>query len=401
MIPYPAHLSEPEVQARLLSCLLLLGYDARAEVRDGPSESRSGARYDMVIFQDGQARAIIEVKRDRPSYAPDIETRIADRESAQRRKYLVTNLPVFVCRGLSGVSHTLKLIQAAISLPEEFPMQKLTETLQWDKEWFMDLPMQYKLLWKYLNDKADWAGVWSLNHRVAEMHIGHPIEWENLPPSLEARIVRLDGSKWLLPEYIAFQTGNRVKSPEDLVSAKGIHSAIRKALIHHGLTIKNGITVKGYAYPMDRVKDNDNDNDNVKKKGDAGGTGRSVQNRSLKQGAKNLPADDGKIEPINAAWVESVKRSLQEEESGFEQDPAHWRKALKQIRANRADSVPLEFLEPDACSYLGHTSETLFLAARSGSVRMILNSIQDRILIGARKAFHLEFNLDVCMPKDQ
>jgi len=289
VIPYPAHLSEPEVQARLLSCLLLLGYDARAEVRDGPADSRRGARYDIVIFQDAQARAIVEVKRDRPTYAADIETRIADRESTQRCKYLVTDLPVLVCRGRAGVIHTLSLIQSLIPIPERNPMKRFTETTQWDKPWFMDLSMQYHELWKFINDKADAAGVWSVNRDLAQFYITQStiaklrkdlsdvsadildrviqtltIEWDNLPPEFEERIVRLSKNHWLLPDFIAFQTGNAAAiNPQN-----NVHKAIQKALDAHGLVYENKHTFRASNAHRTRIEcPQDKDKDKEKKRG--------------------------------------------------------------------------------------------------------------------------------------
>jgi len=291
VIPYPAHLSEPEVQTRLLSCLLLLGYDARAEVRDGPSESRSGARFDIVIFLDGQARAIIEVKRDRPTYAADIETRIADRESTQRRKYLVTDLPVLVCRGRAGIPSVILQITNLMPVQEIEPMKRFTETTQWDKPWFMGLSMQYHELWKFINDKADAAGVWSVNRDLAQFYITQStisklqkdlhdvpsgildrviqtltIEWDNLPPEFEERIVRLSKNHWLLPDFIAFQTGNTAT----LNLQNNVHKAIQKALDAHGLVYENKHTFRASNAHRTRIecpKDKYKDKYKEKKKG--------------------------------------------------------------------------------------------------------------------------------------
>lgn len=100
-VPYPRHPSEAEIQAELLRVLWKDGHDARANVRLRPQKGYRGARFDIAIFVDKNAVALIEVKRG-------LFRKRQPTKSAQAERYrLLTGLPTFICRGWDAIGPLL------------------------------------------------------------------------------------------------------------------------------------------------------------------------------------------------------------------------------------------------------------------------------------------------------
>ena len=354
-VPYPTFFSEPEIQTILHGCLRLLRLDARCEVRDGLSDYRHESRFDIVIFIAGHAQCIIEMKRDRSVYSPEIESHILNREAAQSAKYDTIGLPVIYCRGLENIPETLCVLQSKTLPPERDIMQRFTETSQWDKPWFMELSPAWKCFWKYLNDKADLAGVWSVNRSLAEAQIGAPFDFTKIPSKLSARIVRLSDSAWLLPEWIGFQT-HAARKLNPLCKP---HLGMLRALEKHGLIYENGITRKGFPKASLTLKDKDKDKDKDKKRGSA-------------ETPKPEP------DPVPLPSITQLRANLRKSQKAFKVRQPYWTKALVHLQA-LVDTENYNTWIATAV-YLGHTPQTLFLAAPSDfNARWITRNYADRI----------------------
>ena len=107
-------------------------------------------------------------------------------------------------------------------------MKKIfTDADIWDKEWFLDLPVKLKILWKYLTDNCDQAGVWEVNYRLASFSIGEKISHEDVL-SFGDRIIFIDDKKALIVGRVNFQCGI-------LNEYCNAHKPVLKALSRHGL----------------------------------------------------------------------------------------------------------------------------------------------------------------------
>ena len=53
--------------------------------------------------------------------------------------------------------------------------KRFTDTDQWDKEWFMQLPCRLKCLVQFVRSKCDLCGVWSPNWIITNSYIGEPV----------------------------------------------------------------------------------------------------------------------------------------------------------------------------------------------------------------------------------
>jgi len=110
-------------------------------------------------------------------------------------------------------------------------MKRFTETAKWDDAWFGELPPMAKLLWYFLCDNCDHAGVWEVNARLADFKIGAPMPWNECHTWFGDRVRVLPGGKWLLPKYTRFQNPHGL-NPRDKFTG---HVIAR--LKHHGLTL--------------------------------------------------------------------------------------------------------------------------------------------------------------------
>ena len=50
--------------------------------------------------------------------------------------------------------------------------KRFTDNEKWQKRFFRDLPMEYKLLWIYILDDCNHAGIWDVDLEVAGIRIG-------------------------------------------------------------------------------------------------------------------------------------------------------------------------------------------------------------------------------------
>lgn len=86
-------------------------------------------------------------------------------------------------------------------------MKRFTDTDKWKDPWFQDLPCKFKLLWSYLADNCDCAGVWKVNLRLAAFQIGNEYLSPECLDAFKDRIEDLGGERWWIKEFCRFQYG--------------------------------------------------------------------------------------------------------------------------------------------------------------------------------------------------
>lgn len=137
--------------------------------------------------------------------------------------------------------------------------KRFTDTEKWKKPFIRGLQGAYKLLWLYICDDCDHAGVWQVDLEVASIRIGEPIDMEIAIKSFGDKIVIFDdGNKWFIPSFLEFQY------PSGLNPDNRAHSSIIFLLEKYNL---RKIQNKPLRSPlqgrkdMDMVKDMDKDKD--------------------------------------------------------------------------------------------------------------------------------------------
>ena len=109
--------------------------------------------------------------------------------------------------------------------------KRFTDTEKWKKPFIRGLQGPYKLLWLYICDDCDHAGIWQVDIEVAQIRIGEKISRIEAIKAFGDKIVMFDdGNKWFIPSFIEFQY------PSGLNPDNRAHSSIIHLLEKYNLT---------------------------------------------------------------------------------------------------------------------------------------------------------------------
>ena len=132
----------------------------------------------------------------------------------------------------------------------------MTDTDKWKKRFLRELKPQHKLLWFYILDDCNHAGIWDVDIEVASIRVGEELIYDMLPQAFLDKIVIFDnGDKWFIPEFIDFQYG-------ELNPNSNVHKSVIALLEKYNL---EGY-MKGSQGVQSTLKDKDKDKDIVKAK---------------------------------------------------------------------------------------------------------------------------------------
>lgn len=84
--------------------------------------------------------------------------------------------------------------------------KRFTDTEKWKKPFIRTMKAPYKLLWLYILDECDHAGIWEVDFEVAEIKIGERLNIDFARQSFFGKIIEVN-NKWFLPDFIEFQYG--------------------------------------------------------------------------------------------------------------------------------------------------------------------------------------------------
>lgn len=146
--------------------------------------------------------------------------------------------------------------------------KRFTDSEKWKKGFIRELPPEYKLLWFYILDECDHAGIWHVEFDVASMRIGIDLKQSEALAKFHLKVYPFDGGdKWFIPDFISFQYG-------ELNPSNRAHKSVMDKLLKYDLIDKTGKSTLDpieapseapYKGVMD--KDKEMDKDMVKDKG--------------------------------------------------------------------------------------------------------------------------------------
>jgi len=137
--------------------------------------------------------------------------------------------------------------------------KRFTDTNKQKKPFRRGLEGAYKLLWDYLCDDCDHAGIWIVDFEIAQIYVGADMPVNKVDALKffnkdETRIIEFDqNKKWFIPSFIDFQYGEL--NPENRV-----HKSIIIILNKYNLLKDN----KPITSPLEGAKDKDKDMDKDK-----------------------------------------------------------------------------------------------------------------------------------------
>lgn len=123
----------------------------------------------------------------------------------------------------------------------------------WDEDWFLDMPIEYKLFWHYIILNCDHAGIFKVNLRSfcglnnVELDKNTALTYFN---KNKDRIRVLSENLWLIEDFFAFQYGGTFNANNR------VHDSIKKIYTKHGVKLTS---IRGLIDLKDGVKDKDKD----------------------------------------------------------------------------------------------------------------------------------------------
>lgn len=132
--------------------------------------------------------------------------------------------------------------------------KRFTDTDKWKKPFIRGLQGPYKLLWFYILDDCDHAGIWHVDFEVAQIRIGHDLDIEWALEQFGDRVQVLEGHKWFIPDFIKFQYG-------ELNEKNRAHASVLSILKKYKVHERPLQGAKDKDKEMDKEKDKEKDKD--------------------------------------------------------------------------------------------------------------------------------------------
>jgi hypothetical protein len=104
--------------------------------------------------------------------------------------------------------------------------KRFTDTDKWKKPFIRGLEGAYKLLWFYILDDCDHAGIWQVDFEVACIRIGEEVDRATALLVFGERIDAFEETKWWIPDFVSFQYG-------ELSDKNRLHVSVMQILSKH------------------------------------------------------------------------------------------------------------------------------------------------------------------------
>jgi hypothetical protein len=131
--------------------------------------------------------------------------------------------------------------------------KRFTDSRKWDDEWFLGLSNDYRLVWLYLLDKCDYAGIFKPNIKLLNFCLGSNHTIDDLLQVFKERLVLLESGKLFIPKFISFQY-------KELNYGSPFHNKLFNTLRENRVSIEY---LEGINTPKDKVKEKDKVKDKV------------------------------------------------------------------------------------------------------------------------------------------
>lgn len=83
--------------------------------------------------------------------------------------------------------------------------KRFTDTGKWKRPWFRALSAQAKVLWQYMVDECDHAGIWIADFGLATFQVGFKVDESVLAELLGDKLVKLGDDRYFIPSFFEFQ----------------------------------------------------------------------------------------------------------------------------------------------------------------------------------------------------
>ncbi len=106
--------------------------------------------------------------------------------------------------------------------------KRFTDTDKWKDPWFKKLPKEYKLLWIFMLDTCDHAGIWTIQFDLFEFSSGYKIDEKDALLIFSERLLKLNDETFFISKFITFQYGI-------LYENNSAHIGVMKQLVKYNI----------------------------------------------------------------------------------------------------------------------------------------------------------------------
>lgn len=113
--------------------------------------------------------------------------------------------------------------------------KRFCDTELWHKDWFLRLSVELRMLYMYLKDNCDCAGIYELNTMLASFILGHDVTIDDfLKLNEHKKIIEvIDDNHLYLCDFVLFQQG--IESLDELNPRNNAHKGIMRRLKKYGI----------------------------------------------------------------------------------------------------------------------------------------------------------------------
>jgi hypothetical protein len=118
--------------------------------------------------------------------------------------------------------------------------KRFIDSTLWDKDWYIEIPTKYKILWIYMITKCDTAGIFDPNLKTISKLLNEDYQEQDCLNIFNGKLIKKD-NKWLIRNFVIWQYGTKI-SPKMI-------DPINKCLERIGLSIDT-LSIQ-YQYSID------------------------------------------------------------------------------------------------------------------------------------------------------
>lgn len=129
--------------------------------------------------------------------------------------------------------------------------KRFTDTQLWEEDWFIDLSTSHQILWLYMKDTCDHAGIWRPNLSKFRILFKQKVDLKEAIEKInrdKERVVFLTNGRLFLTGFIPFQYGGTLNLNSRM------HLSVYQSLCTNGVKLT---LIRPQIEVIDRVKDKD------------------------------------------------------------------------------------------------------------------------------------------------
>lgn len=111
--------------------------------------------------------------------------------------------------------------------------KRFTDTEKWGKAWFYDLAPMEKLIWLYILDSCDHAGIWYGAFGRLASDLKTSFSTADFERTFSKQILKIGEGKYFIPSFVEFQY--KLENFTDLKPENRAHAAVIAVLRKYGL----------------------------------------------------------------------------------------------------------------------------------------------------------------------